>query len=66
MVMEEVIRDEWTPCVGASWGAGTPERRGSRNGFSARDLATPSGPIEEVKGPRDRAGDFQTHLFDRS
>lgn len=65
MVMEEVMRDELTQFVGASWGECTPERRGYRNGFYARDLATTSGPIEEVKVPRDRAGEFHTQLFDR-
>lgn len=64
-VMEEIMRDELTQFVGAAWGACTPERRGHRNGFYTRDLATTSGPIEELKVPRDRAGEFRTQLFDR-
>jgi len=65
VVMEEIMRDELTQFVGAAWGECTPERRGYRNGFYTRDLATTSGPIEEVKVPRDRAGEFHTQLFDR-
>jgi putative transposase len=65
VVMEEIMREELTQFVGAAWGACTPERKGYRNGFYTRDLATTSGPIEDVKVPRDRAGEFHTQLFDR-
>lgn len=65
VVMEEIMRDELTQFIGAAWGECTPERRGYRNGFYTRDLATTGGPIEEVKVPRDRAGEFRTQLFDR-
>lgn len=65
VVMEEIMCEELTQFVGARWGECPPERRGYRNGFYTRDLATTSGPIEEVKVPRDRAGEFHTQLFDR-
>lgn len=65
VVMEEIMCEELTQFVGAAWGACTPERKGYRNGFYTRDLATTSGPIEDLKVPRDRAGEFQTQIFDR-
>jgi len=65
VVMEEIMREELTQFVGAAWGACTPERKGYRNGVYTRDLATTSGPIEDVKVPRDRAGEFHTQIFDR-
>src|SRR5215472_10073072 len=65
VVMEEIMREELTQFLGAAWGACTPERKGYRNGFYTRDLATTSGPIEDVKVPRDREGEFQTQIFDR-
>ncbi len=48
IVMEEVMREELERFVGAAWGECTPERKGYRNGFYTRDLATTSGPIEEI------------------
>ena len=65
VVMEEIMREELTRFVGAAWGECTPERKGYRNGFYTRDLATTSGPIEDVKVPRDREGAFHTQVFDR-
>ena len=66
VVMEEVIQEELGSFVGAAWGEHTPERKGYRNGFYTRDLATTSGPIEDLQVPRDREGAFQTQMFDRS
>ena len=66
VVMEEIMREELTQFVGAQWGESTPERKGSRNGSSTRDLATATGRIQELKVPRDREGKFHTQLFDRS
>jgi putative transposase len=43
----------------------TPDRRGYRNGSYTRDLVTPTGRIEDVKVPRDRAGEFHTQVFER-
>lgn len=65
LVMEEVMREELEQFVGAAWGEATPERKGYRNGFYTRDLATTSGPIEDLKVPRDREGEFHTQTFDR-
>jgi putative transposase len=45
----------WTSRIGASWGECTPTRRGYRNGSYTRDLVTPTGRIEDLKVPRDRA-----------
>src|SRR5260221_10155870 len=65
VVMEEIMREELGQFVGAAWGECTPERRGYRNGFYTRDLATTSGPLEDLKVPRDRAGEFHTQVFER-
>lgn len=65
VVMEEIMQEELERFVGAAWGESTPERKGYRNGFYTRDLATTSGPIEDLKVPRDRAGEFHTQVFDR-
>jgi putative transposase len=32
VLIEQVMREELEPCIGASWGACTPNRRGDRNG----------------------------------
>jgi transposase-like protein len=53
-VMEEVMHEELTQFLGAEWGECGTERKGYRNGFYTRDLATASGPIEDLKVPRDR------------
>lgn len=65
IVMEAVMEEELGRFVGAAWGEHTPERKGYRNGFYTRDLATTSGPIEDLNVPRDREGQFQTQAFDR-
>jgi putative transposase len=52
-------------CLRAAWGESTPERKGYRNGTYTRDLATSSGPIEDLEVPRDREGEFHTQVFDR-
>src|SRR6202035_431037 len=51
--------------LGAAWGEYTPKRKGYRNGSYTRDLATSSGPIEDLAVPRDREGHFHTQVFDR-
>jgi len=43
----------------------TPTRRGYRNGAYTRDLVTPTGRIEDLNVPRDRAGAFHTQVFER-
>jgi putative transposase len=39
--------------------------KGYRNGTYTRDLATSTGRLEEIKVPRDRAGQFHTQAFER-
>jgi putative transposase len=65
LVMEEIMCEELKLFVGAAWGECTPQRKGYRNGFYSRDLATSSGTIEALKVSRDREGDFHTQLFER-
>jgi len=65
VVIEEVMREELKQFLGAAWGESTPSRKGYRNGTYTRDLATSSGPIEELEVPRDREGQFHTQVFDR-
>ena len=65
VVIEEVMREELQQVLGAAWGECTPKRKGYRNGTYTRDLATSSGPIEDLEVPRDRAGHYHTQVFDR-
>jgi putative transposase len=65
VVIEDVMREELKQFLGAAWGEFTPERKGYRNGTYTRDLATASGPIEDLEVPRDREGHFHTQVFDR-
>jgi transposase-like protein len=65
VVMEEIMREELTQFLGAEWGECCTERKGYRNGNYTRDLATTSGPIEDLEVPRDREGEFHTQIFDR-
>jgi putative transposase len=65
VVMESIMREELEQFVEAAWGECTPTRKGYRNGFYTRDLATTSGPIEDVQVPRDREGEFHTQIFKR-
>jgi putative transposase len=65
VLIEQVMREELEQCIGASWGECTPTRRGYRNGSYIRDLVTPTGRIEDLKVPRDRAGVFHTQVFER-
>jgi transposase-like protein len=65
VVIEEVMREELKQFLGAAWGESTPKRKGYRNGTYSRDLATSSGPIEDLEVPRDREGYFHTQVFER-
>jgi putative transposase len=65
MVLEDVMREELKQFLEADWGESTPQRKGYRNGTYTRDLATSSGPIEDLHVPRDREGTFQTQVFER-
>src|SRR6266567_4842883 len=64
-VLELVMREELDAFIGAAWGACSQERKGYRNGTYTRDLATSTGRLEEIKVPRDRAGQFHTQAFER-
>jgi transposase-like protein len=65
VLIEQVMREELEQGIGASWGEGTPTRRGYRNGFYRRDLVTPPGRIEDLEVPRDREGQFHSQVFER-
>src|SRR5437588_8139629 len=65
VVIEGVMREELEQCLSAAWGECTPERKGYRNGTNTRDLVTKTGRIEGLSVPRDRAGQFQTQVFER-
>src|SRR5258706_7919943 len=64
-VLELVMREELDAFIGAAWGECSPKRKGYRNGTYTRDLATATGRLEEIKVPRDRAGQFHTQPFER-
>ena len=64
-VLELVRREELDAFIGAEWGECSPKRKGYRNGTYTRDLARASGRLEEIKVPRDRAGQFHTQAFER-
>ena len=59
------MREELDAFIGAAWGECSPKRKGYRNGTYTRDLATTTGRLEEMKVPRDRAGQFHTQAFER-
>src|SRR5258708_833791 len=65
VLIEEVMREELGQCLGAAWGACTPERKGYRNGSYTRDLVTKTGRIEDLSVPRDREGQYRTQVFER-
>jgi putative transposase len=65
IVMEEVMREELSGFLGASWGETSVERKGYRNGSYPRDLITATGRIEDLSVPRDREGQFHTQAFER-
>jgi putative transposase len=65
-VLEEIMDEEMTAFIGAEWGEqGNPDRTGQRNGFYTRTLYTTTGQITDLKVPRDRAGQFQSQVFER-
>jgi putative transposase len=64
-VIELVMREELDAFIGAAWGECSPKRNGYRNGTYTRDLVTSTGRLEEIKVPRDRAGQFHTQAFER-
>ncbi len=62
--LQSVMREELDALIGCQWGEHSPERAGYRNGYYQRDLGTTTGPIEALKVPRNRAGQFQTQVFE--
>jgi putative transposase len=64
-VLEEVLQEEMTQHLEASYRELTPTRRGERNGHYQRNLLTPAGKIERLEVPRDREGEFVTEVFER-
>jgi putative transposase len=64
-VLELVMREELDAFIGAAWGECSPKRKGYRNGTYTRDLATATGRLDQMKVPRDRAGQFHTQVFER-
>ena len=60
VVMEEIMREELTEFLGVEWGECSTERKGYRNGSYTRDLATTSGPIEDLEVRR-RSGRSVPH-----
>src|SRR5215813_9638194 len=54
IVLEDVMREELDVLIGVGWGESSPKRKGYRNGYYSRDLATTTGRIEALRVPRDR------------
>ena len=65
IVLEDVMREELDVLIGVGWGESSPKRKGYRNGYYTRDLATTTGRIEALQVPRDREGQFHTQVFER-
>jgi transposase-like protein len=63
-VVQQVLEAEMTSFLGADSYQRGPERRGWRNGYKPRTLKTRVGELE-LMVPKDRAGEFQTELFER-
>jgi transposase-like protein len=64
-LLESVMRAEMDALIGCGWGESSPNRKGYRNGYYQRDLLTTSGKIENLKVPRDRAGEYESQVFEQ-
>lgn len=64
-VLESVMQVELSEFVSAGRGERSEARQGQRNGYYQRDFNTSVGPIQKLRVPRDRAGQFHTQLFER-
>lgn len=64
-VLEETMREELTMFLQAQPYQRGDQRRGQRNGYYRRDLVTRAGRVEDLRVPRDRAGEFQSQVFER-
>lgn len=65
VLLEEVMQAELTALLHAQPYERNAKRRGQRNGSYGRDLTTSMGRLEAVQVPRDRAGQFQTRVFEQ-
>lgn len=63
--LHKIMCEELEAVIGCEWGEHSPQRQGYRNGYYQRDLGTTTGPIKDLKVPRDREGVFHTQLFER-
>ena len=64
-VLESVMKAELSEFRAAGFKERSEERQGQRNGYYERDFNTPVGSIQNLKVPRDRAGEFHTQVFER-
>jgi transposase-like protein len=65
VLFEEVMQAELTALLQVQPYERNAKRRGQRNGSYRRDLTTSLGRLEAVQVPRDRAGQFQTRVFEQ-
>lgn len=64
-LMEAVMEEEILEQLGVDRYRRSHLRGGYRNGYRQRSLLTEFGLLEEIRVPRDRAGLFQPHVFER-
>lgn len=64
-LIEGALEEELTQLLGASRYRRTESRRGSRNGFYERDLATQVGIVTAIRVPRARAEKVERSVFRR-
>lgn len=65
VIIEQAMREELTQLVQAEPYQRSQQRGGHRNGYYERDLVTAFGTLKDLRVPRDRAGEYQTQVFDR-
>jgi len=64
-VIESVMQEELETLLQAGAYDRRSQRTGYRNGSYTRDLVTASGVLAKLRVPRDRAGQYQTQVFER-
>lgn len=64
-LVQELLEHRFTEFVGAQPHERTPERKGYRNGYRARQLHTRVGGTLHLRVPRDREGQFCPEIFER-
>jgi putative transposase len=64
-LLEAVLEEEVIEQLGVDRYRRSHLRGGYRNGYRQRNLLTEFGLLEEIRVPRDRAGLFQPHVFQR-